>query len=58
VDREWQGRREEEPIEQWRPDTVEGTEDGEEKEEERSEEAQENLNVLHLLYTIAQVISS
>ena len=46
--------KEEVPPQQWRPEPTEATEDdGEEREEEGN---QENLNVLHLLYTIAQVI--
>lgn len=54
VGREWRPSKEEVPPQQWRPEPTEATEDdGEEREEEGN---QENLNVLHLLYTIAQVI--
>ena len=39
-----------------RPDPADVTDDGgEDKEDDGTEGSQENLNVLHLLYTIAQV---
>ena len=56
VGREWHFPREEEQVPTWPPNLNEFIEDDEDKEEERSESSQENLNVLHLLYTIAQVL--
>ena len=55
VAREWHFPKEEEQVPQWPPALNEFIEDDDDKEEERSESSQENLNVLHLLYTIAQV---
>jgi hypothetical protein len=57
VGREWTALPDEEPV-PLRPfhnEPVEPTEDGEDREEDGTENSQENLNVLHLLYTIAQV---
>ena len=59
VGREWAALQEEERL-RIRPyyEPLEPTEDGDEREEDGTENSQENLNVLHLLYTIAQVLSS
>ena len=59
VGREWAALQEEERL-RIRPyyEPLEPTEDGDEREEDGTENSQENLNVLHLLYTIAQVFSS
>jgi len=55
VGRQWAALQEEERlrIPYYEPPDI--TEDGEEREEDGTENSQENLNVLHLLYTIAQV---
>jgi hypothetical protein len=57
VGREWAALQEEERL-RIRPyyEPLEPTEDGDEREEDGTENSQENLNVLHLLYTIAQVL--
>jgi hypothetical protein len=59
VGREWAALQEEERL-RIHPyyEPLEPTEDGDEREEDGTENSQENLNVLHLLYTIAQVLSS
>jgi hypothetical protein len=59
VGREWAALQEEERL-RIRPyyEPLEPTEDGDEREEDGTENSQENLNVLHLLYTIAQVLWS
>jgi len=57
VGREWAALQDEEPVRlhPFHNEPVEPTEDGDEREEDGTENSQENLNVLHLLYTIAQV---
>ena len=57
VGREWQYPLEQEPVPLRRAEAIEETEAAGEAEEEPTEENQENLNVLHLLYTIAQVLT-
>jgi len=56
VGREWTASQDEDRVRlPSHYEHVEPTEDGDEREEDGTENSQENLNVLHLLYTIAQV---
>jgi hypothetical protein len=58
VGREWHIPQAEPARRLRQPEQAGLTDDGEEKEEDVDENTQENLNVLHLLYTIAQVPSN